>query len=81
MGLVVEIRRLAMKKVVPRLSRHQEEIVRLALREGYFDIPRRITTKELAMKCEIPVSSLREILTRAERNVFQAYLDQMSSQF
>ncbi|OPY34897.1 MAG: HTH DNA binding domain protein [Methanomassiliicoccales archaeon PtaU1.Bin124] len=75
MGLIVEIRRLSRMRAEPRLNRHQEELVKRALDEGYYDIPRRITAKQLAEKCDVATSTLRESLVRAERAALKKYLE------
>jgi len=51
------------------LTGRQEQIVRKALKLGYFDYPRKIRQKELANACGVASSTLTEVLRRAERNI------------
>lgn len=51
------------------LTSRQEEVLLTALRMGYFDIPRRIKTRELASVLGMKPSTLTEILRRALRKL------------
>ncbi|MHC1591922.1 MAG: helix-turn-helix domain-containing protein [Candidatus Helarchaeales archaeon] len=49
------------------LTRRQMEVLDLALKLGYYDIPRKITLTELAKKLKMSKSSLSELLRRITR--------------
>jgi hypothetical protein len=57
---------------VGELSTEQHEALVLALRNGYFDIPREHSQSELASMLDISRQSFGRRLRRAERNVFEA---------
>jgi predicted DNA binding protein len=69
---VNSITRIAGQNVV---TKRQEEILRFAMAQGYYNYPRRITIKELARKLDISPSTLGEILQRGERNIVEAFFD------
>ncbi|QKQ99762.1 bacterio-opsin activator [Metallosphaera tengchongensis] len=58
------------------LTARQEQILRIALEAGYYEFPRRITIRALAEKLELSVSSLSEIIRRAEKNVIVNYFNE-----
>jgi len=74
MGLVVEIRRLTRMEEIGSVTRRQRELVTLALEKGYYDYPSKVTIKELSEFCHISPSTLREILTRGEKNMLIEFL-------
>lgn len=51
------------------LTSRQREILRRALAEGYFDVPRRITLTELAERVGVAVSTLSVSLSVIERKI------------
>ena len=55
------------------LTARQEEITRMAFNMGYFDFPRRIGLKELAMRFDISTSTLSEILRKGQRHIMMTY--------
>lgn len=55
------------------LTARQEQILKIALEAGYFDYPKKITISELAEKLNMSVSTLSEILRRAEKNVILTF--------
>ncbi|AEB94215.1 MAG: helix-turn-helix domain-containing protein [Metallosphaera sp.] len=58
------------------LTARQEQVLRIALEAGYYEFPRKITIRDLAEKLEVSVSSLSEIIRRAEKNVIVNYFDE-----
>jgi predicted DNA binding protein len=56
------------------LTKRQEEVLSVALHEGYYESPKRIYLVGLAHKLGISPSTLGEILKRAERTVIEDYL-------
>lgn len=57
------------------LTKRQEEVLRLAVKEGYYEMPKRIYLSGLAKKMKVRPSTLGEILKRAERTVIEDYLE------
>lgn len=57
------------------LTRRQREIVEVAYDLGYFDVPRRASTADVAAELDLDPSTVSEHLQRAERNVFATVLD------
>jgi len=57
------------------VTRRQEEILKFAMEQGYYDYPRRITIRDLAKMIDISPSTLGEILQRGERNIVEAFFD------
>lgn len=56
------------------LSEPQEEAIRAALHEGYYDVPRGTSLTQLAERLDRSVSSVSELLRRAEGRIVQDYL-------
>lgn len=57
------------------LTHRQREVLDVAFERGYYDVPRRVTTEELASELDIDDSTVSEHLQRAERNLVKALLD------
>lgn len=55
------------------LTDRQEEALRTAAQEGYYEVPRRTSLRELAKKLDLSASSVSELLRRAEGEIIQAY--------
>ncbi len=75
MGMAAELQSMERLYEHEPVTKKQEEILRLALEKGYFDYPRRITMNELAGLCGISTATLREILSRGERNILRHHFD------
>jgi predicted DNA binding protein len=58
---------------VETLTSRQRNIVEIALEEGYFDYPRRITLRQLSKKVGVSASTVSEVLRRAEKKILSAY--------
>lgn len=56
------------------LTARQQEILRRAMAEGYFDVPRRISLTELAPKIGVAISTLSVTLAVIERKVLQPHV-------
>lgn len=56
------------------LTRRQAEVYRVAVLEGYYEFPRRISMSELAKRLHCSKSSLFELLSRAERKMLRTDL-------
>jgi predicted DNA binding protein len=57
------------------LTKRQEEVLRTAVKEGYYEIPKRIYLEGLAKKMKVRPSTLGEILKRAEKAIIEDYLE------
>ena len=71
--LTAEILSIKSIKSKKDLTARQEEIVRLAFEEGYFDYPKRISIRELAKRFDISISTLSEILRSGQRKILRSY--------
>ncbi len=69
----VKILRLTSVADIETLTARQRNIVEIALEEGYFDYPRRITLRQLASKVGVSASTVSEVLRRAEKKILSAY--------
>lgn len=72
---LVTSRRLNKKRM---LTGRQEEIIRIALMEGYYDIPKRTSINKLATSFNVAPSTLAEIIQRAERKIIGQYFNKYS---
>ncbi len=57
------------------LTKRQEEVLRTAVNEGYYEMPKRIYLDGLAKKMKVRPSTLGEILKRAEKAIIEDYLE------
>src|SRR6266571_9488080 len=69
----VKILRLTSVANVENLTSHQRSIVEVALEEGYFDYPRKVTLRALAKKVGVSASTVSEVLRRAEKKILSTY--------
>ncbi len=69
----VNILRLSSVADVETLTSRQRSIVEVALEQGYFDYPRRITLRSLAKKVGVSASTVSEVLRRAEKKILSTY--------
>ena len=74
-GCEVEVERVGVVRDESLLTKRQEEVLALALREGYYETPKRIHLSDLAKRLNIAPSSLGEVLKRAEKAVIERHLD------
>jgi len=58
----------------PELSKKQEEVLALALEEGYYEYPRKITLPELAGQLNKSYSTFQEHLSKAEGKLVSFFL-------
>lgn len=56
------------------LTTRQQEVIELAIREGYYEIPRRSTLSELAEQLDRDKSTVSTILRRGEAQVITAFM-------
>jgi predicted DNA binding protein len=57
------------------LTRKQERALLLALKMGFFQVPRRITMRELSDKLEVGLSTLSEIIRRGMRRLLEDHFE------
>ncbi|HUY01131.1 MAG TPA: helix-turn-helix domain-containing protein [Candidatus Deferrimicrobium sp.] len=55
------------------LSPKQREIIQFAINNGYFEIPRKMKSEEMAAHFNISVSALNEHLRKCERKIFMEF--------
>ena len=60
------------------LTSRQEQILSIAFERGYFDFPKRLGLKELAVETGIRASTLDEILRRGQKKIMGEYLSRRS---
>jgi predicted DNA binding protein len=58
----------------PLLTRQQERILKEAVKLGYYDLPRRITTMKLSEKLGLSASTVTEHLRKAEKKILIDYI-------
>lgn len=56
------------------LTDRQREVVRVAYEMGYYEVPREVTTEEIASELDLDSSTVTEHLQRAERNLLTHHL-------
>lgn len=57
------------------LTPKQEEVLKYAYENGYYDIPKKLTTEDLCDKFDCSKSTMSVIIRDAERNVIKYFLD------
>lgn len=57
------------RKPTDAMTDRQQEVIQTAFDMGYYDVPRSISTKEVATELGLDASTVAEHLQRAERNV------------
>lgn len=63
------------KRKSPFLTKKQETTLWLALKEGFFDYPKKISITELSRKLEVSPSTLSEIMRRGIRRLLEYYFE------
>jgi predicted DNA binding protein len=71
----IEVTRKTKLKYIgkPQLTRIQEQILKAAIRLGYYDIPRKIRIEKLAVKLNRSPSTIAEHLRKAESRIIKDY--------
>jgi predicted DNA binding protein len=73
-GVQVEsVRHGALPPGASPLTPRQHEILRRALAEGYFDVPRRVSLTQLAPKIGVAISTLSVTLALIEKKIAEPY--------
>lgn len=65
--------------MVDNLTARQREIVELAYEMGYYEVPRKVSTDEIADELGLDPSTVAEHLQRAERNLLTYHLESEKS--
>lgn len=68
-GIPFETERVEPYRSPGGLTPRQQEVLDAAYREGYFDVPRRVTLAQLAERLGVAKSTLSETLRRAQRRM------------
>jgi predicted DNA binding protein len=63
------------KELLSVLTDKQREVMMAAYRHGYYDIPRRIGSEDLAEKLEMSKPTLLEHMRKAERRIFMELME------
>jgi predicted DNA binding protein len=66
---------LAPHDIVPTLTDRQSEVIHYAFENGYYEIPRRITTEEIAAEVGVERRTAEEHLRRAENKLLASVID------
>ncbi len=66
-----------LENITLSLTARQREILFYAVENGYYEIPRKINTNDLAQKFNISQSALSEHLRKIERNVFHGVFKEL----
>ena len=72
---VLQVHRFPTGSLRHRLTSKQVDAVRLAITNGYYDIPRKTEVKKLAKKLGIKRVAIQERLRRAERIIMQQFAE------
>ena len=58
-----------------RLTKREEELIRYALENGFYDIPRKITLEDIASRFNLSVSTVSEIIRRGEKKILEEFFE------
>jgi hypothetical protein len=70
---VDSVRHGPLRKGLALLTPRQQEVLRRAMAEGYFDVPRRISLTELAPKIGVAISTLSVTLAVIEKKILEPH--------
>jgi predicted DNA binding protein len=73
-GSKVELLSVKRASSLFELTRLQDQAMRLAVSTGYYDIPKRITLEELALRCGISKATMNLILRRAQKKILSSVM-------
>ncbi len=65
-----KISNISFTKIMPELTENQKRALEIAINEGYYDYPKKITLPSLAKKMKISYSTYQAHLKKAEGKVF-----------
>lgn len=72
-GEVVAVRHGPLPGGLALLTPRQQEVLKVAISEGYFDVPRRISLTELAGKLDVALSTLSVTLAVIEKKILEPH--------
>ncbi len=70
----VKVARLTSIADREQLTQRQREILQIALEKGFFDYPRKISVRQLALLAGASASTVSEVLRRAHKKIVSEYL-------
>ena len=70
-GIDFKLKSIGKYRDEPQLTARQSEVLDLALKQGYYEIPRKITLTQLADKLAVAKSTLSGILRRIDKKLVQ----------
>jgi len=70
-GIDFKLKSIGKYREEPQLTARQSEVLDLALKQGYYEIPRKITLTQLADKLAVAKSTLSGILRRIDKKLVQ----------
>lgn len=77
-GVSVSLRKLGsydgFERPLDALTRRQREVIQTAYDSGYYEVPREVTTADVAAELDLDPSTVAEHLQRAERNLLGQHL-------
>ena len=73
---VLNVRRSPRGTLGPGLTQKQLDAIKLAISNGYYDMPRRIEIEKLAKKLKIKRVAMQERLRRAERTIMRQFAEE-----
>ena len=62
------------ERPIDELTNRQREVIQTAYDEGYYEVPREVTTGDIAAELDVDPSTIAEHLQRAERNLLSHHL-------
>ena len=62
------------ERPIDELTDRQHEVIQTAYDEGYYEVPRQVTTSDIAAELGVDSSTVAEHLQRAERNLLSHHL-------
>lgn len=66
-----KIKDIFLMRIMPNITEKQRKVFELAVKEGYYNYPRKIDLQKLSQILKISKSNLHEILRRAEANILK----------
>lgn len=81
LNLRVKITRFTSIAEKEGLTRRQEQVLRTAFEKGFFDYPRKITLRQLAVAVNVSPSSISEMLRRAHKRIVNEHLHASTERF
>jgi len=65
----IKLNNIYFPAIAPDLTKKQREVFELAIKEGYYDVPKRTDLKELAKITKVSIATCQEHLRRAEAKI------------